>query len=731
MSGRYSILEPAVASDIPIQPQAGAPTSGRYSVVASDPSAAFLPGLLQGATLEWGDELAGLLGYDKEAYRAYMKKAADLSPASYNTGKLAGAIGTSFLPGALILRGAKGAQTLGQIAKQGAVLGGGLGAVEALGESESGDPSQAAAKTMLGAGAGAAAGAVLPPIAYGLLAGVRGGGRFLADAARGDSSANALRKTEEALRRQGTEAGDLSARLVADARPAVQGANPDVLADVLRGLQEGRTATEVAELVNKSYGLKLTGPQVGVMSAGFDRANPVPRDLLRLSEEVGGGEAGRSGLTNLMQGVATLPGKGREIALRNMGATMEAAPERMAQRLSGEMGDLNFRRAMATREATRRAEANAAYGAARQADEGAGVPGVMEAELEPVLTGYALRAQRMGGETGSKIAQGVEIMSGARPGSTEFGINTIERFHEARKTLDQLIRQVNTGANPDWNAGRILREMRNELNGRVYARNSAFQAADRQFATNMAREEAMRLGRQMSLRSGEAQDEVLAAMRQLESRHPTNAGELRDRFMQGTLRRMADEIEISGGVPARWVQPLTGGIRPAPRAALQEALGAPLPGAAIAGRTNAATGAVGGQPVPYGPGRETAQGVTQILGDEARLKKIFTDVWGNSKTAERLAAQEDLRALPGIAAEMATGGIGGLKNAITKRLMMAMTERNAEQIARIVTETDPRVLYLALNDIQRMAPKIKAGERVMAAPSLALGAGAGQVMTGR
>ncbi|MGE0850995.1 MAG: hypothetical protein AB7O44_15435 [Hyphomicrobiaceae bacterium] len=40
-------------------------------------------------------------------------------------------------------------------------------------------------------------------------------------------------------------------------------------------------------------------------------------------------------------------------------------------------------------------------------------------------------------------------------------------------------------------------------------------------------------------------------------------------------------------------------------------------------------------------GRETAQGASRVLGEEARLKKIFTDVWSNSKTAERLAAQED------------------------------------------------------------------------------------------
>jgi hypothetical protein len=62
---------------------------------------------------------------------------------------------------------------------------------------------------------------------------------------------------------------------------------------------------------------------------------------------------------------------------------------------------------------------------------------------------------------------------------------------------------------------------------------------------------------------------------------------------------------------------------------------------------------------------------------------------------------------------------------------MAMREKNAEQIARIVTETDLRMLYAALHDIQRMRPRIQAGERAMAYPALGLGAATGQSITGQ
>jgi hypothetical protein len=58
--------------------------------------------------------------------------------------------------------------------------------------------------------------------------------------------------------------------------------------------------------------------------------------------------------------------------------------------------------------------------------------------------------------------------------------------------------------------------------------------------------------------------------------------------------------------------------------------------------------------------------------------------------------------------------------------MTAMAERNNTPIARIVAETEPHTLYLALRDIRGMAPNIQASERLMVIPSRAIGAAAGQ-----
>src|SRR5262245_6020082 len=292
MAGRYSVpttLAPMPAPDEQ-QPQ------GRYSVEQpSDAAGAFTSGLAQGASLEWGDELVGLLSEEKKKqYQDWVKRTAEQNPWTHTAGKVAGALATGLIPGAVALRGARAAQGLWGVAKAGAEAGALTGGVEALGESESGDPYEAARKTLIGAGIGGAAGAVLPPVTYGLASGARGAGRMLYDFATTGETAgpSALRKTEEALRRQGTAPEGLSALLTADATPQVQNLhanNPDVLAFILRANQQGQTPAQISANL-QMMGQNIHHTQVGRIIAGFDRANPVPRDLIKLSEELAGPE---------------------------------------------------------------------------------------------------------------------------------------------------------------------------------------------------------------------------------------------------------------------------------------------------------------------------------------------------------------------------------------------------------------------------------------------------------
>ena len=114
-------------------PEEGVP-QGRYTVQALDRSGAFGAGFGQGLTMEFADDWAK----DKQAYRAFVKKAAEAYPSDYYAGKVAGALGTSLMPAGWLLKGGLGVLKL---AGAGALVGGSTGAVESLGEWES-DPNR-------------------------------------------------------------------------------------------------------------------------------------------------------------------------------------------------------------------------------------------------------------------------------------------------------------------------------------------------------------------------------------------------------------------------------------------------------------------------------------------------------------------------------------------------------------------------------------------------------------
>ena len=110
-----------------------------------------------------------------------------------------------------------------------------------------------------------------------------------------------LRKGEEVLRGHGIDPADLAKPLIADAAPQVRKLNdtkPALLADVLAGMQQGgKTATKVASDVNAAHGSKLSPQQVGRINAAFERANPVPGDMLELAKKAGVPEPKIKGLT--------------------------------------------------------------------------------------------------------------------------------------------------------------------------------------------------------------------------------------------------------------------------------------------------------------------------------------------------------------------------------------------------------------------------------------------------
>lgn len=176
-------------------------------------------GAVQGATLEWGDEIVGLgkalfdnIGGDSHSFagkyrrardseRAANKAAQDANPWTYGAGNLAGSVGTSFIPGLGI---AKGASVL-----KGAVGAAKLGAVAGLGGSESEDT--------LGQVADAAKGAAISGATAGLV------GKFMKGAPE--------RVVKRAI-------GDVTDGATATMRDKVVGSAGDRRADVLSVIKE-------------------------------------------------------------------------------------------------------------------------------------------------------------------------------------------------------------------------------------------------------------------------------------------------------------------------------------------------------------------------------------------------------------------------------------------------------------------------------------------------------------
>ena len=126
-------------------------------------------GIAQGLTMGFADEISGgaealweaakgdprtfgeLYKQYRDESRQNFKKAQEANPGTYTTGEVAGAIGSAFIPGLNVAKGAGLAANVGKAALQGGLMG--------LGSSEAEDLSGMAKDTATGAALGGAGGA--------------------------------------------------------------------------------------------------------------------------------------------------------------------------------------------------------------------------------------------------------------------------------------------------------------------------------------------------------------------------------------------------------------------------------------------------------------------------------------------------------------------------------------------------------------------------------------------
>lgn len=132
-----------------------------------------LRGLAQGGSLGFADEITGALEslFSDKTYeqardesRANYAKAKESNPSTYLAGEVGGGIGTAFIPGLNIVKGASLAKTAGQAALQGGLMGAGYSEADNIGAMAIDAGKGAALGGTLGAGVGATAKLLSPHI---------------------------------------------------------------------------------------------------------------------------------------------------------------------------------------------------------------------------------------------------------------------------------------------------------------------------------------------------------------------------------------------------------------------------------------------------------------------------------------------------------------------------------------------------------------------------------------
>lgn len=251
----------------------------------------------QGALMNWGDELLGVVGGEgaKEDMRLREALFRRDHPVADAVGGLAGGVGA-----AMLVPGAGAGATLGRAIAQGATVGAGAGLASGAGSGEGlRDRGRRAA---IGAGVGLAGGVALPTIAAGakqLVSPAARAGRKVADAVERSGGVGALRQSNQAFRDAGrgeeVMVGDLSDEMrgLTDFAANNSDAVYDALAPALAARQRDATGRVVADVTRAVGNPEATARQAELAASrsawaagptgyeGLRQANPqLPADAI-------------------------------------------------------------------------------------------------------------------------------------------------------------------------------------------------------------------------------------------------------------------------------------------------------------------------------------------------------------------------------------------------------------------------------------------------------------------
>ena len=536
-------------------------------------------------------------------------------------------------------------ESLTQGAKVGGAGGGLAGFLHGGGEDDLSGAGNRLFHGAMGAGVGAATGAVLNPL---LTAGQDIGTRAGRTLTRTGQAKNEDTIIAENLARDRVTAQQLEDQL------------PDLVSGRARSLTNPAEIARAKDLIASGASLKEVASEFGVstktlnarLSAG---ENDVPLSVLDLAklERIGGG----ANVAGVAKGAAAIPGPGKAVAQQELMSRQLAQQDRLVNAIRRHVSDQEAEPLLASMEKVRKEAADKAYGVARDYDMRQAQSG-NQLDLQPILDGWAMRYQFSRGPIAKATK---EVIEAFRPQSLSTTgepiskpIRSLDEFLMAKDDLDAIMSQH--VSNPK--IMRVLAQMKDELTGAVASHNPYWKVANDEFASNITGEKAVQLGRDFATRLGAIQREDIKMF----SRLPPEAKAL---VRHGLAENLSDEVLNKGGGD---VAALLG------RRGAEKAIRQLLP-------------------------KEQADALLNVVRQEKVTSSTNREFQGSRTTplGEEVA---DMRQMPETIGAALMGRADKVLTGVYNRYIRGVTETNADGIIQKLLETDPAKVRAILNQLK-------------------------------
>ncbi len=651
----------------------------------------------QGATLGFGDEIAAAFGsgfglgpmigsktYDQilEETRARGKKFSEAHPYVSTGAEIAGGLSTLAAgPAKAVVQ----APTWLARAANSAKIGAGFGAASGFGNSEDG-----AVNRVVGAGKGAAAGAVLGPaiadVAFPVVsravATVPQAIRFANRAVRAarDPEGAAYANVADKAVQSGLDFDQMLARVSPErsANLATRGFTEDDIASIVSRQLQGESAASVAQDLT-AQGKQITAATVRDYFKRYQDSNPTPLGIIDVAKEVSG-DAAAGPLTRYARAAHSIVGGEDSTAAQALVGRQELQPGRVSSIIEKRVGGGDLAAQKKAHAKALQEESTKAYKAFHDEPDLA-TDNLADLMEEPMFRNAMANAKRQ--ERVDIIRENQEIAKRnaaaqklGKPNKVE-PLKPVPDVNEetqvfSPKALDLIQRDLRlTGegfSNP--NEANYARNLREVFLDRIEQFYPTFRNIRQTYASGKMEQDAFDAGRRLTTKLGAPTREALS---EYESMSPAQQAIFRNAF----------------------------------GSALQDKAAGTVAGAQAANQfTSQSFRQIVEKLFPKSDKKlyEQGQKLIQELKTEATTTRTKNDVLAGSRTAELSADLDKVGTAAEAAANISTGNIMGVLRTLTKRLTQQIGSEGAKQSLKLLTETDPAKL---IQTLQRLARESK------------------------